>query len=236
MIYDFVEKNRVERVCKGGKGGLGNDHFKTSTNQAPYICTEGVEGETKEIELELKLIADVGLVGMPNAGKSSLMACMTHLDVKIGAYPFTTLFPNLSYIYFQEDKRVLVADIPGIIEGAHEDRGLGFEFLRHVERSIVLIYVIDISGIEGRDPVHDFQILQAELQAYNPALLDKQSIIVLNKIDLEGAALNVKHFQDTFSTLQSFPISALNHQGIQPLTEAIRHLCHDTQQTRSQSI
>lgn len=226
VIYDFVEKERKELICRGGKGGKGNNHFKTPTHQAPYVCTEGVEGEAREIELELKLIADVGLVGMPNAGKSSLMSCMTHLEVKIGAYPFTTLFPNLSYIHFKEDERILVADIPGIIEGAHKDRGLGFEFLRHIERSAALVYVIDISGMEERDPLDDFRVLQSELRAYNPALLDKPSLVVLNKMDLESSDVNIKRFQETFPHIQAFPISALNQEGIQPLVQAIRSLVY----------
>ena len=224
VIYDFVEKERSELVCKGGKGGKGNNHFKTPTNQAPYICTEGEDGETIEIELELKLIADVGLVGMPNAGKSSLMTCMTHLEVKIGAYPFTTLFPNLSYIHFSSDDRILVADIPGIIEDAHKDRGLGFEFLRHIERSAVLIYVIDTSGIEERDPLDDYRVLEAELRAYNPTLLSKPSLVVLNKMDLDGASQNLTRFQEAYPQTTFFPISALNNEGIKPLTEAIREL------------
>ena len=224
VIFDFVEKNRSELICKGGKGGKGNNTFKTPTNQAPYICTEGEDGEAIEVELELKLIADVGLVGMPNAGKSSLMTCLTHLEVKIGAYPFTTLFPSLSYIHFAEDDRILVADIPGIIEGAHEDRGLGFEFLRHIERSAVLIYVIDTSGIEERDPLDDFRVLQAELKAYNPTLLEKPSLVVLNKMDLEGSDLNLLRFQEAFPTTPFVAISAINDEGIEPLTQAIHEL------------
>lgn len=224
VIYDFIEKNRRELICQGGKGGKGNNHFKTPTHQAPYVCTEGTDGEAIEIELELKLIADVGLVGMPNAGKSSLMTCMTHLEVKIGAYPFTTLFPNLSYIHFTEDDRLLVADIPGIIEGAHEDRGLGFEFLRHIERSSALVYVIDTSGVEERDPLDDFRVLQAELKAYNPALLEKPSFIALNKMDLEGSSLHLTRFQDAFPTLSFFPISALTGDGIDPLVQALHAL------------
>lgn len=224
VIYDFVEKERSELICQGGKGGKGNNHFKTPTHQAPYVCTPGEEGQTIEVELELKLIADVGLVGMPNAGKSSLMNCMTHLEVKIGAYPFTTLFPNLSYIHFSNDDRILVADIPGIIEGAHEDRGLGFEFLRHIERSAVLIYVIDTSGIEERDPLDDYRVLQSELRAYNPDLLSKPSLVVLNKMDLDGASENLLRFQEAFPTTTFFPISALNNDGLPPLVEAIRTL------------
>jgi len=224
VLYDFVEDGRKEILCKGGKGGKGNDRFKTPTNQAPYICTEGTDGETLEIELELKLIADVGLIGMPNAGKSSLMSCITHLAVKIGAYPFTTLFPNLSYIHYPDQTRILLADIPGIIEGAHRDRGLGFEFLRHIERSAALIYVIDASGIEGRDPIDDFRVLQNELRAYQPALLEKPSLIVLNKIDMEGAPENVERFRQEITSAEIYPISALEKAGLPPLLEAIQNL------------
>jgi GTPase len=221
VLYDFVEKERTETLCKGGKGGKGNDRFKSPTHQAPYVCTEGEDGEIKEIELELKLIADIGLVGMPNAGKSSLMSCITHLQVKIGAYPFTTLFPNLSYMYAEDRSRILIADIPGIIAGAHQNRGLGFEFLRHIERSTALIYVIDISGIEGRDPLDDFRVLQSELFAYQPTLLDKPSLIVLNKTDIEGAAENVEKFRKEITTAPIFEISALHNLGIKELQEAI---------------
>lgn len=221
VLYDFIEESRTEILCQGGKGGKGNDQFKSPTHQAPYICTEGIPGENREIELELKLIADIGLVGMPNAGKSSLMSCITHCPVKIAAYPFTTLFPNLSYMYGEQDRRVLVADIPGIIEGAHQNRGLGFEFLRHIERSAALIYVIDISGLEGRDPLEDFRILQNELRAYQPTLLEKPSLIVLNKIDLEGAAENAKKFHQEVTKTPILGISALHNQGLAKLQEAI---------------
>lgn len=150
------------------------------------------------------------------------MSCMTHLPVKIGAYPFTTLFPNLSYIHYKDQTRVLVADIPGIIEGAHKDRGLGFEFLKHIERSAALIYVIDVSGIEGRDPIDDFRVLQNELRAYQPELLEKPSLIVLNKIDMEGAKENVKRFKKEVKDAPIFEISALEKRGLKPLLEAIQ--------------
>jgi GTPase len=224
VLFDFVEKERQELLCKGGKGGKGNNRFKTSTNQAPYFCTEGEDGESLEIELELKLIADVGLIGMPNAGKSSLMSRITYLQVKIGAYPFTTLFPNLSYIHCEDQSRILVADIPGIIEGAHKDRGLGFEFLRHIERSAALIYVIDVSGLEGRDPLDDFRVLQNELRAYQPELLEKPSLIVLNKIDIEGAQEHLENFRREVSSAEIFEISALQNIGIKPLLQAIKNL------------
>jgi GTP-binding protein len=204
----------------------GNATFKSPTNQAPNTCTEGTAGESLFIELELKLIADVGLVGFPNAGKSTLMSQITHLRVKIGAYPFTTLVPNLSYIQYPDRSRILIADIPGIIKDAHENRGLGLAFLRHIERSSVLLYVIDVSGFEERDPLEDFQILRDELKAYNPELLEKPFLIALNKIDMEGADEQAKRFRahvDVDSDL-IFEISAMNKVGLSPLTAAMQKL------------
>ncbi len=222
ILFDFTEAGQNEVICKGGRGGKGNNHFKSPTNQAPNICTKGTPGETREIELELKLIADIGLIGMPNAGKSSLMEKMTHLEVKIGAYPFTTLHPNLSYIQYEDSSRLLIADIPGIIEGAHEDRGLGFEFLKHIERCSALIYVIDASGMEGRDPISDFEVLQNELKTYREDLLEKPFLIALNKIDIEDSLLYLEPFKEKYGHLSLFEISALTGQGLSSLTEKMR--------------
>jgi len=221
ILYDFTEPGQTLQICRGGKGGKGNDRFKTPTNQAPNICTPGLEGESKEIELELKLIADIGLIGMPSAGKSSLMSRITHLEVKIGAYPFTTLHPNLSYIQYSDQRRILVADIPGIIEGASDDRGLGLEFLRHIERTSTLVYVLDIAGSEGRDPLDDFEVLRKELKAYDPALLDKPCLIVLNKMDLEGAAENAQRFREKHPGLSAHEVSSLEGQGIKEFLQTI---------------
>ncbi len=221
-LFDLTTPLSTLVICQGGKGGRGNFRFRSPTHQAPNVCEEGTPGESKEIELELKLIADVGLIGIPNAGKSSLMSQLTPLEVKIGAYPFTTLFPNLSYIQFEDQSRILVADIPGIIEGAHEDKGLGLAFLKHIERTSVLVYVIDISGIEERDPLGDFEILRSELSSYDPALMDKPSIIVLNKIDVEGSRAHIKRFRKKFSSYPIFEISALEKKGLKPLVEKLR--------------
>lgn len=223
-LFDFTDENQEYLICKGGKGGKGNHCFKSPTNQAPNICTPGTEGEVKEVELELKLIADVGLIGMPNAGKSTLMSRITFLPVKIGAYPFTTLFPNLSYVQYPDRSRILVADIPGIIEGAHLNKGLGFAFLRHIERSSVLIFVVDVSGFEGRDPFDDFNVLMNELKAYSEEILDKPFLVVLNKIDQEGAEEHLKTFVERYPFAKEtlFPISAMESIGIKPLLEAMR--------------
>ncbi len=225
-LFDFTDENQEYLICKGGKGGKGNHCFKSPTNQAPNICTSGADGEACEVELELKLIADVGLIGMPNAGKSTLMSQITHVPVKIGAYPFTTLYPNLSYVQFADFSRVLVADIPGIIADAHQNKGLGIAFLRHIERSSVLMFVIDVSGFEGRDPLDDFNVLRDELQAYRPEMLEKPFIVALNKVDQEGAEEHLKNFYEKYPFAKEtlFPISAMHGEGLDPLLDAMRKL------------
>lgn len=231
VLFDFISAGQEFQICKGGKGGKGNHCFKSPTNQAPHICTPGTEGESIEIELELKLIADIGLIGMPNAGKSTLMSALTSVRVKIGAYPFTTLQPNLSYLYLEESKRLLLADIPGIIENAHLNKGLGFAFLRHIERSAALLFVIDVSGFEGRSPLDDFLVLRNELKAYRPELLDKPFLVALNKIDQEGAEEPLKHFYDNYPFAKEtlFPISAAQKLGLIPLREALYQLKIDNE-------
>jgi len=230
VLFDITELGEEVLICKGGKGGKGNACFKSPTNQAPNICTPGTEGEILEVELELKLIADIGLIGMPNAGKSTLLSKITRHRVKIGAYPFTTLYPNLGYVQAEDRSRILVADIPGLIENAHLDKGLGIAFLKHVERSSALIYVIDIAGSEGRDPFEDFQILQSELKAYRADLLEKPCLIALNKIDAEGAEEQLQSFLERCTVPQEhiFPISAMNGIGLEPLIAAMQPLAQKT--------
>lgn len=224
ILCDFVEEGQELLLCRGGRGGKGNNCFKSPTNQAPNVCTEGTFGETKEVELELKLIADVGFIGIPNAGKSTLLSQMSKIAVKIGAYPFTTLHPNLSYIQFEDFSRVFIADIPGIIENAHENKGLGLAFLRHVERTSVLLYVIDGSGFEERSPIEDFEILRREIGAYRADLLEKPFLIALNKADIEDASTSITHFLSHYQSLKQFvfPISALTGEGMPQLIEAMR--------------
>jgi GTP-binding protein len=226
VLFDFTDLNQEFLICKGGKGGKGNHCFKSPTHQAPNICTPGTDGEAREVELELKLIADVGLIGMPNAGKSTLMSKITYVPVKIGAYPFTTLHPNLSYVQYPDFSRILVADIPGIIENAHLNKGLGLAFLRHIERSSALLFVIDVSGFEGRDPFDDFQVLQNEIRAYHPEILEKPFLVALNKIDQEGAEEHLKNFYQKYPFPKEtlFPISALQKEGIAPLLEGVAKL------------
>ena len=223
IIHDFTQDRERWVLCKGGKGGRGNESFKTPTHQAPNICTPGKLGEINHIELELKLIADVGLVGFPNAGKSTLITSLAGLRVKIGAYPFTTLQPNLGFIELGNYQRIYIADIPGIIEGANQNKGLGLEFLRHIERTKLLIYILDASGIDGRDPVSDFYVLQKELAAYNPELLNRPYLVALNKIDSELSEEHIEHFikEFQFPPQTLFKISAFYGMGLEPLIEAI---------------
>jgi len=222
ILFDFTEKGQRWSLA-GGKGGKGNTRFKTSTHQAPYICTEGAPGESCEVELELKLIADVGLVGMPNAGKSTLLSRLAHIEVKIAPYPFTTLRPNLGIIHFPE-RKVLIADIPGILEKAHQNVGLGFAFLRHIERTTALVFLIELAPYQERDPYEEFLVLRRELEAYNPHLLEKPFLVVLNKIDQEGAADLAASFRSRYKDSNLFEISALEGIGLDAVKESLRDL------------
>ena len=183
IIYDLKEKGEKYIVVKGGKGGKGNARFATSTNQAPREFEEGIEGQEKNLKLELKLLADIGIVGFPNAGKSTLISRISAAKPKIADYPFTTLIPNLGVVSYAEHKTFVVADIPGLIEGAHTGAGLGINFLKHIERTTILLYMIDISPMEDKDPVAQFDVLRNELNKFSPDLLEKPALIALNKID-----------------------------------------------------
>jgi GTP-binding protein len=232
LLFDLTEPGQTVLLCQGGIGGKGNSRFKSSTHQAPFVCTEGTEGENKEIELELKLIADVGLVGMPNAGKSTLVSALAHIRVKIAPYPFTTLRPNLGIVEFDDYSRLLIADIPGIIRDAHANRGLGLEFLRHIERTSLLVFVVELAPFEDeRDPLEEFLLLRRELAAYDPALLDKPFLTAVNKIDLEESAPLQEAFRARypFAPETLFFISAAEGRGLSPLKEAIRDTFRPTE-------
>lgn len=226
ILHDFTKNKEEWVICTGGKGGRGNETFKTPTHQAPNFCTEGKEGTSCQVEFELKLIADVGLVGFPNAGKSTLINSLAHVKVKIAPYPFTTLKPNIGFIQTENYSRIFIADIPGIIEGAHLNKGLGFEFLRHIERTKLLIFVLDASGIDGRDPSQDYKILRDEMNKYNPEMLTRPYIIALNKIDTEESKEHIVNFYQEFPPLkkQIFEISAQDKTGLKELKNAIESL------------
>lgn len=184
LVFDFTEAGQRLLIAKGGRGGFGNAHFTTSTNRAPRYHQEGGVGEERELQLELKLIADVGLVGFPNAGKSTLISVISAAKPKIADYPFTTLEPNLGVVDIGDFKTFVVADIPGLIEGAHEGAGLGDRFLRHVERTKVILHLVDVSSLSGRDPVEDYEIINRELANYNEELAERPQIIVATKLDI----------------------------------------------------
>ncbi len=226
VLFDLTEINSEVILCKGGKGGKGNTNFKSPTNQAPNVCTEGTEGTSLEVEFELKLIADVGLIGFPNSGKSTLISKITKLEVKIAPYPFTTLRPNIGLMEFDDFSKIFVADIPGIIEGAHLNKGLGISFLKHIERTSTLIFMIDLSGIDGRDPIDDFAVLQNELSKYDKSLLTKPFLVVLNKIDTLEAKDNLARFKKSFSFAKDllFPLSALSGEGLKKFVEPLKAL------------
>lgn len=223
IIADLTQDKERVVLCVGGKGGLGNNFFKTPTNRAPNFCTPGKKGEVVRIELELKMIADVGLIGFPNAGKSTLIESLANIRVKTAAYPFTTLKPNIGFIELQEGNRIYIADIPGIIEGAHENRGLGLEFLRHIERTKVLLFVLDASGIDGRTPESDYEVLRSEISSYNKELNSYPYLIVLNKCDTEESQEHLKQFYKAINPPQdkTFEISALSGEGLEELINAI---------------
>ena len=185
LLHDLVAADQTTMVARGGRGGLGNKHFATSTHQAPRHAQKGEPGEERWLRLELRLIADIGLVGLPNAGKSTLLAALTAATPKIADYPFTTLVPNLGVHRIDRDSTLVLADIPGLIEGASEGAGLGHAFLRHIERTRVLVHIVDGAG---RDPEWDHEVIRTELAAHDPALLEKPLLVVFNKLDLAAAA------------------------------------------------
>ncbi|MBK9710051.1 MAG: GTPase ObgE [Kouleothrix sp.] len=219
---DLVAPGMRLLAARGGKGGLGNVHFATSTHQTPRIAELGQPGESFELELELKLLADVGLVGFPNAGKSTLLSIVSAARPKIGDYPFTTLQPNLGVVAVG-DFSFVMADIPGLIEGAHRGVGLGHDFLRHVERTRMLLHLVDAAGVDGRDPLADYRQINEELRLYQPELAERPQVVVLNKADLPEAQANIERLRAAIepSETELFVISAATRAGVDAL---IQHL------------
>ena len=217
VVADLTRDGQDFVLCRGGAGGKGNVHFKSSRNRAPRQYTEGEEGEQGHFLLELRTIADVGLVGYPNAGKSTLLRKISAARPKVAAYPFTTLHPIVGVIEFPGYRRGTVADIPGLIKGAHLGLGLGHEFLRHITRCHLLIFVVDIAGSEGRNPVEDLQNLRRELDLYDRTLSLRPWLVVANKMDLPGATENLKALQARFPKVQILPTAAATGKGIAAL-------------------
>ena len=221
ILADVVEIDKRVIIARGGRGGLGNTHFATPTNQAPRVADRGEPGEERTLDLELRLIAEVGLIGLPNAGKSTFLAAVTRARPKIADYPFTTLEPNLG-VAEVGDQTMVMADIPGLIEGAHAGVGLGHEFLRHVERTRLLLHLVDGSGQEGRDLVDDVRVVDRELELHSPELADRPQLLVVNKADLPETRRNASRLREAFGTERDvFVVSAATHQGLQPLLERV---------------
>lgn len=222
VVAEIIEDGQRVVLCSGGNGGWGNTHFKTPTNRAPKRANPGQEGEGGKFRLVLKSIADIGLVGFPNAGKSSLTARLTKARPKTAAYPFTTLHPQIGVIEFPKTyDRLLLADVPGLIEGASENRGLGHRFLRHIERCTLLMFLIDMAGVDDRDPRDDYATLLGELELYDPALLEKPRVVVANKMDLESAKANLAKFKRRHK-VDVIEISCLTGDGLEALKQALR--------------
>lgn len=219
IIKDFKVDGEEFLIAKGGRGGRGNVHFKNSVRQAPRFAENGKKGQEINLILELKILADVGLVGLPNVGKSTLISVISKAKPKIANYHFTTLNPNLGVVNIDKERSFIVADIPGLIEGANEGEGLGHDFLRHIERCRVLIHLVDISGIEGRDPIKDFDLINKELELYNKELANKPMIVALNKTDLDFND-NASKFIETFkNNYKIYKISAATTDGIKELLD-----------------
>lgn len=227
IIADLTRQGQEVVVAKGGRGGRGNTRFATINNKAPEIAEKGEEGQERYVVLELKVMADVGLVGFPSVGKSTLLSVVSAAQPKIGAYHFTTLTPNLGVVDVGEGRSFVMADLPGLIEGAHEGVGLGHEFLRHVERTRVIVHVVDVSGSEGRDPYDDWLKINDELRQYNEKLAERPQIVVANKMDIPEAEENLAEFKKKLAEHgihEVIPISAASREGVQALLYKIADL------------
>ncbi|HIE59627.1 MAG TPA: Obg family GTPase CgtA, partial [Hydrogenothermaceae bacterium] len=226
LIADLTKEGQKVVVAKGGKGGKGNAMFKSSTNQAPDYAEEGEKGEEKWIELELKLIADVGIIGFPNAGKSTLISVLSHARPKIADYPFTTLSPVLGVLQLDIGKSLVLADIPGLIEGASRGAGLGHEFLRHIERTKFLLHVIDVSDFRERQPIEAFEAINKELSSYSKTLLEKPQIVVGNKIDILSYRSYLDTLKEEFNKrgYEFIAVSAATKENIDKLVEKLKEV------------
>lgn len=219
LLLDMNEKNETRILLKGGKGGFGNVHFKTSTRKAPKIAEKGREGAELQVKLELKLIADVALVGYPSVGKSSFINRVSAANSKVGSYHFTTLEPKLGVVRLEEGKSFVIADIPGLIEGAHEGVGLGDKFLRHIERCKMIFHLVDVPEIEGRDAITDFEKINEELQKFSEKLAKKPQIVLANKMDLLWDMEKYENFKDSIEKkgLEVYPMSVILKEGLQEI-------------------
>lgn len=230
IIADLTEEDQEAIVLKGGRGGRGNVRFTSSTDPAPHFAENGEPGREMELTLELKLLADVGLIGLPNVGKSTFLSVVTAAKPKIANYHFTTLAPNLGVVLTSDHRSFVMADLPGLIEGAHEGVGLGHQFLRHAERTRILAHVVDMASTEGRDPYEDFLLINDELKKYDQQLFDRKQVIIANKMDMPGAEENLREFLEKVD-LPVYPISAITRSGTKELLYAIADLLDEIPKT-----
>ncbi len=222
LLADLTTHGKQFVLCKGGRGGLGNRNFATATRQAPRFAQPGEPGDEGSFLLELRIIADVGLVGYPNAGKSTLLTAISHARPKIAPYPFTTLHPQIGILEYADWHRLTVCDVPGLIEGAHKNVGLGHEFLRHIQRCKILVLLLDMAGTDGRNPWDDYKQLLSELELYDPALLEKPIYVVANKMDEPAAEENLKKFKRRIRKTRVLPIAAAFNEGVDLFKKMIR--------------
>jgi len=234
LIKDLVDPDEVFVVAKGGRGGLGNARFKSSTNRTPRFAQPGEPGQTLNLRLELKLLADVGVVGLPNAGKSTLVSAMSSARPKIADYPFTTLTPNLGVVQTNRREPFIIADIPGLIEGAHTGTGLGIQFLRHVERTRVLVHLVDAAAIDSDHPLRDLDTVNRELDQYSPTLSEKPQLVVLNKMDVAWAEDAATLFRQAFGEGDLLKISAATGKGLDWLTATLCNLLDQMDEAQSE--
>ena len=228
VIADLVEEGQEVVIAKGGRGGRGNTRFKTPKNPAPTFAEKGGVGESLDVILELKVLADVGLVGYPSVGKSTLLSVISRAKPEIADYHFTTLSPNLGIASSADGRSFVVADLPGLIEAAHEGKGLGHVFLRHVERCRVLCHVVDMGSEEGRDPVEDYKIINNELKMYDERLMDRPMVVVANKMDLDDAQANLERFKEAYPDVEVFEMITGVGEGTQPLLYRLADILDET--------
>ena len=214
ILADLTQPHQRQVVAKGGRGGRGNCHFKSSRNTAPKYAEDGFPGQEYDVIVELRVLADVGLVGFPSVGKSTFLDAVSRAKPEIGDYPFTTIAPNVGVVQTKDGRNFILADLPGLIEGASDGKGLGHQFLRHIERCRVIIHVVDMGGEEGRNPVDDFRIINDELKSYNLRLLERPQIVVANKMDLDNAPANLEAFKEAYPDVEVFETTTIIHEGL----------------------
>lgn len=228
IIADLLKNGQEAKIATGGRGGRGNVSLATKSNPCPSVCERGEPGEQRNVNITLRLLADVGLVGMPSVGKSTILSMITAANPKIASYHFTTLSPNLGVVTTNSKKSFVIADLPGLIEGASSGSGLGHKFLKHIERTKIIAHIIDISGSEGRDPYEDYLTINKELNEFNPKLLNKQQVIICNKMDLPGALDNYQSLVKKIKDVKIFKVEAINNKGLDEVINYLADLVENT--------